>query len=100
MIIYNVTSGIDKEIEQEWVAWMKETHIPEVMNTQMFVTYRFYKVLSTGDEGSVSYAVQYAAKSLDQLDAYLEKFAPKLREDVQKKFGSRVASFRTLLQEV
>ncbi|MBS1544888.1 MAG: DUF4286 family protein [Bacteroidetes bacterium] len=99
MLIYNVTSGVDKDIEQEWLAWMKETHIPEVMKTQMFVSFRIYKVLSA-EEDSISYAVQYAARSLDQLEAYLDQFAPKLREDVQKKFGSKVVSFRTLLQEV
>ena len=50
MLIYNVTSGIDKDIEQEWLAWMKESHIPEVMKTQMFVSYRIYKVLSAEED--------------------------------------------------
>lgn len=100
MLIYNVTTGIDKEIEQEWLLWMQETHIPEVMSTHLFVGYKLYKVLTTDDEKTVSYAVQYSAQSLDQLERYLEKFAPSLREDVKKKFGDRLASFRTVLEEV
>ena len=100
MLIYNVTSGVDKSVELEWLLWMKETHIPEVMRTEMFVGHRLYKVLSTEDESTVSYAVQYSAASLDQVEKYLENFAPALREEVQKKFGERVASFRTLLEEV
>ena len=100
MLIYNVTVGIDKAVEQEWLIWMKEIHIPDVMATQMFVGYKMYKVLTSEDDGTISYAIQYSAQSLDDVDLYLEKFAPALREDVNKKFGEHQASFRTLLQEV
>lgn len=100
MLIYNVTTGVDKHLEQEWVIWMKEVHIPEVMKTQMFVGYRMYRVLTSGDEETVSYAVQYQAKSISQVEQYLEKFAPELREETKKKFGDKAVSFRTLLEEV
>lgn len=100
MLIYNVTSGVDKSIEQDWLVWMKEVHIPHVMKTQMFVGYRIYRVLAAGEDDTVSYAIQYQAKSISQVEQYLEKFAPALREDVKKKFGEKVASFRTLLEEV
>lgn len=100
MLIYNVTTGIDRKIEQEWLIWMKEIHIPDVMATRMFVGYKMYKVLTTDDEDSVSYAVQYSAKSLNEVEIYLDKFAPALREEVKKKFGDQQVSFRTLLQEV
>ena len=100
MLIYNVTVGVDKSIEQEWLLWMKEVHIPDVMNTRMFVAYKFYKVLTKEDDASVSYAIQYSAKTLDDVDHYLEKFAPALRDEVKNKFGDRQVSFRTLLEEV
>src|SRR6185295_14945318 len=99
MLIYNVTSGVDRKIETEWLFWMKGTHIPEVMGTQMFTGYKLYKILSTESEDTVSYAVQYSAKSLDQVEKYLENYAPSLRDEVKKKFGDGVASFRTLLEE-
>ena len=100
MLIYNVTSGVDRKIELEWLLWMKESHIPEVMGTQMFTGYKLYKILSTENDDTISYAVQYTAKSLDQVEKYLENYAPVLREEVKKKFGDGVASFRTLLEEV
>ena|SRR6185503_7015192 len=99
MLIYNVTSGVDKDIEQEWIRWMKDTHIPDVMGTKLFTTHRFYKVLSSEDESTVSYAVQYVAQSLSHVDQYLEKHAPALRDEVKNKFGDKVVSFRTLLEE-
>lgn len=100
MLIYNVTTGVDKKIEQEWLVWMKEVHIPEVMKTQMFLGYRMYRVLSSEDNEAVSYAIQYQAKSISQIERYLDTFAPALREDVKKKFGEGAVSFRTLLEEV
>jgi hypothetical protein len=33
MIVYNVTVNIDGAVEQEWLKWMKEVHIPEVLAT-------------------------------------------------------------------
>ncbi len=36
MILYNVTISIDPEVHQEWLAWMKEVHIPDVLKTGMF----------------------------------------------------------------
>jgi phytoene/squalene synthetase len=99
MLIYNVTTGVDKKIEQEWLVWMKEVHIPEVMKTRMFLGYRFYRVLAEEND-SVSYAIQYQAQSINQIEQYLDKFAPSLREDVKKKFGEGAISFRTLLEEV
>lgn len=100
MLIYNVTTGVDKKIEQEWLIWMKEVHIPEVMKTQMFLGYRMYRVLTAAEDDTVSYAIQYQAQSISQLDHYLDKFAPSLREEVKKKFGDKAVSFRTLLEEV
>jgi DNA-directed RNA polymerase beta' subunit len=100
MLIYNVTTGVDKKIEQEWLIWMKEVHIPDVMKTKMFVGHKMYRVLASDDDETVSYAIQYQAQSIHQIEKYLETFAPALREDVKKKFGEGAVSFRTLLEEV
>lgn len=100
MLVYNVTVGVDKSVEQEWLDWMKTTHIPRVMATGMFVENKMYKVLTHEETDSVSYAIQYFAANLDSVQIYLEKFAPSLREEVQVKFGTRQAAYRTLLEEV
>ena len=100
MLIYNVTVGVDKVIEQEWLAWMKEIHIPDVMNTGMFVGYKIYKVIGVEEGEAVSYAIQYSALSLNEIEKYLEEFAPRLREEGTKRFGEGQAAFRTLLEEV
>lgn len=100
MFLYNVTVGIDPDIEQEWLHWMKETHIPDVLRTGMFTSYKMYKVLHDNNDGSVSFSVQYFANSLENVLQYLEVFAPALVEQHMEKFRNKHVAFRTLLEEV
>src|SRR6267378_2924426 len=74
MILYNVTFGIDREIEPEWVQWMKETHIPEVLSTGVFTGHKFYKVLSHEVEGTSSYCIQYFTPSIIQFNQHIDTY--------------------------
>ncbi len=100
MLLYNVTVGIDKDAEEEWLTWMKTVHIPNVMNTGMFINSRMYKVLHDQEDGTISYSIQYFAKSIDEIQQYLEVFAPALVEQHRQQFHNRHVAFRTLLEEI
>lgn len=97
MLLYNVTVGIDKAHEKEWLQYMKTKHIPDVLKTGMFVSGKIYKVLHDNEDDTVSYSVQYFSKSINEVQRYLEEFAPALRDDHQKHFQH--VAFRTLLEE-
>ncbi|WP_372756980.1 DUF4286 family protein [Mariniflexile sp.] len=98
MIIYNVTSNIDESIHEEWLKWMKEEHIPQVLGTGKFEKATLVKVLVEEDMGGVTYSVQYKIPSHEALDAYYKEDAPKLRGETLKKFADKVLSFRTELE--
>lgn len=100
MLLYNVTVGVDRSSEQEWLHWMKTEHILDVLNTGMFVQAKIYKILHQGEEDTVSYSIQYFAETISHVEQYLEKFAPALREEVSKRFEGKQVAFRTLLEEV
>lgn len=99
MFLYNITVGIDKDIEQEWLRWMKTEHIPKVMRTQLFVNYKLYKVLHDDDESSISYSVQYFARTLGDVTTYFEKF-PSIIDEHRQRYHNRHVAFMTLLEEV
>ncbi|AHJ95845.1 DUF4286 family protein [Hymenobacter swuensis] len=99
MILYNVTTSLDPEIEEQWVSFMRDTHIPEVMATGFFIKSQLCRLLNEEDNG-VTYAAQYYCVSLNQLEEYQEVAAPALREAVEKHFSGRYASFRTMLEIV
>jgi hypothetical protein len=100
MYIYNVTVGVDKSIEDEWLTWLKEIHIPAIMRTGLFVDNKIYKVVGVDEQQSISYATQYVARSLAEIDQYLKQHAHRLQEEGHQKFGDKQATFLTVLEEV
>ena len=98
MIIYNVTLNVEKSIVEEWLGWMKNTHIPEVMQTNMFEKYTLLKLLNEEYTENPTFAVQYFAKSQENIDAYIKNFAPALRQKTEVKYGTKVLAFRTFLE--
>jgi len=99
MIIYNVTVSIDKQMEKQWLDWMKKTHIPDVMNTAMFLDCKISRVLAQ-EMGGHTYAIQYSCKSMQDYNQYKNEFAAKLQAEHSKKFAGKFAAFRTLLEVV
>ena len=101
MVLYNVTVNIDEDVEQDWIFWMKNTHIPDVMQTGYFVEYRIMKMLSESpDETGKTYAIQYLAEKLGDLETYLEKAAPKLQKESIIRYGTKMVAFRSVLEEI
>ena len=99
MILYNVTINIDKEVEEEWLVWMKTIHIPNVMKTEMFVDNRFYRIKADEPEGT-SYSIQYFANSMKEMDQYQNQFSTNMEMEMMKKYGNHLVSFPTLLESV
>jgi len=97
MVIYNVTVIIEEDVEQEWLQWMKEKHIPDVMKTGYFLDNKICKILAES-EGGISYAVQYSCTSMADLDEYQEKHAPTLQKEHTDKYNGKCAALRTLLE--
>lgn len=101
MVLYNVTVNIDDDVEEDWISWMKETHIPEVMESGYFTEYRMMRMLSeSANETGKTYAIQYLAETLKHVEDYLEKAAPKLQKQSIIRYGTKMAAFRTVLEEV
>ncbi len=100
MILYNVTVGIDETIEMEWLKWMKESHIPAVMETGFFNSYKIFKVLGDQEEVGNSYSIQYFAPTIEHLNLYLTEKAPALMKQHHDKYKDKHVAFRTVLQEV
>jgi hypothetical protein len=99
MFIYNVTLSVDKSAHDEWLKWMLEEHIPDVMKTKCFVDCRMLKVLNVEDEG-VTYSVQYTFLEMSDMEEYQAKHAARLQKEALDKFRDKFVAFRTLLEIV
>ena len=97
MIIYNVTVNIEDSVHDEWKSWMLKVHIPDVMNTGFFSRYHFCRLLHEEPQGT-TYAIQYFCPSMENLENYLDNFAPKLQQEHTKKYKDRFVAFRSFLE--
>ncbi|WP_456378920.1 DUF4286 family protein [Lutibacter sp.] len=100
MYIYNVTTNIDESIKNEWLKWMKEKHIPEMLATGKFSNAKMSQVLINEEMGGVTYSVQYTTNSLETLQAYYKEDASKLRKESMKLFKDKFVDFRTELKVI
>ncbi|TAF67552.1 MAG: DUF4286 family protein [Cytophagales bacterium] len=101
MVIYNVTVSVDADIEQEWSAWMRSTHIGEVMATGLFVKYQLLKMVEDPENtAGVTYAVQYYLNNLEDFLNYSQNYAPALQAKTREKYGDKALAFRTLLEVI
>ena len=99
MIIYNVTINIETSIEQEWLVWMREEHIPEMLATRKFTKALMTKVLVEEEMGGVTYSIQYTCPDKETLASYYENDAALLRSKSSRFEGNFVA-FRTELEVI
>lgn len=100
MIIYNVTVNIDNDIHSDWLNWMRDIHIPEVMATGSFVENRILKLVGDEDSGGHTYAIQYTCESMETYNLYQEKFAPALQKAHADRYNDKFVAFRTLLEVI
>lgn len=97
MIIYNVTINVDNDIREEWLKWMKEFHVPNVMKTGYFIENKICKVLVNEEQGT-TFSFQYTCANMLDYEEYKKLHAPRLQKEVADKYGNKQVSFRTLLE--
>jgi len=99
MYIYNVTINVDKSIEQDWLRWMQERHIPEMLATGKFSEAKLCEVMVEEEHG-VTYSIQYTTDSKETLEKYYHENADKLRQEGVTLFNEKFVAFRTELKVV
>src|SRR4051812_11213132 len=99
MIIYSVTIAIQAEIETEWVTYMKDVHVPDVLRTGCFSECQTYKVLDAGGN-EPTYVLQYQCGTLQDYHRYRDAFAPALQKEHLERFAGKFRGSRQVLDEV
>jgi len=98
MIIYNVTTNIHESVHDQWLQWMQEKHIKDVLATGKFSSARMVKVLIEEEMGGITYSVQYTTDNKETLEKYYQEDAPRLRDEALGLFGDKMLAFRTELE--
>lgn len=84
MIVYEITAKVNPDLIEKFEKYMLEQHIPEILETGFFNGAKFTR------SGKDLYRIQYEAHNQKALDEYLEKDAPRLREDFLLNFSEGI----------
>ena len=100
MIIYNITIKVTWAIHNEWLVWMQDVHVPEILGTGCFEKHQLLRLLETDETEGPTYAFQYYAVSKAQYNRYIEIYGPALRQQTMDKWGNNFIAFRSLMEVI
>ena len=100
MILYNVTIQIDHASHNDWLAWMKVVHLPEMMQTGMFAEYTISRLLGTDETEGFTYSIQYLAHDFGAYQEYQEKYAADLQRKHHERYQEKYVAFRSIMKVV
>ena len=98
MIIYNVTTKVNWNINDQWLQWMQQDHIPEVLQTGCFFESRILRLLEIEEEEGPTYAIQYSADTIDDYHSYIQVHAVSFRQQILEKWGDQIFAFRSVME--
>ncbi len=101
MVIYSVNISVKVEAETEWLDWMTNIHIQNVLKTGYFNNHRIFKVLIPSNvRDEVTYVVQYECESFEKYKEYSEMQSPRLQKEHAAKFVGKIRTARSIMEEI
>ena len=100
MIVYNITVKVHPAIDEAWLLWQQQEHIPEIMACGQFSQWKMFRLLDQDDSEGMTFVIQYFAPSLENYVRFTEEFEPVLRKKAFDKWGNRFIAFRTVMEVV
>ena len=79
---------------------MQTIHIPEVLGTGCFESYKLIRILGDDDEHGSGYAVQYVATDMASFKKYQNNHAKLLQKSLSDRYANKYVAFRTLMELV
>ncbi len=90
---------MEASIEGKWLEFMQETQIPSIMNTGLFIDFRFVRIIpSQGVD--LSYNLQLRCKGYAELNRFRSENEPKMESLIKQKFEGKYATFQSVLDQV
>lgn len=100
MIFYCVTVLVDSDIVDDWRAWMREVHIPDVLASGCFQGHLFLQQTTADDPNRTQFQIQYFCDSEEELKRYWTEHAPALQAAHTQRYSGRFQASRTVFRTV
>ena len=93
MYIYNVTTNIESDIEQDWLDYIKATHIPAMIATGCFTGAKLTRVMVQEEMGGKTYSIQYAVTDKETFKGYYVAYSADMNKTLDEKFKGKYVCF-------
>jgi hypothetical protein len=100
LYIYNVTTQVKEYIKVEWLEWMRDDFIPEMIATELFSHYRIVKILDIDESDGPTYAIQYFTDNRAKYDQFVQIYSDKLSQKAIEKWKDKIFSFRSFMEVI
>lgn len=100
MLIFNTTLHIEDAIHDECLIFLKTIYIPQALESGLLCQPALAKIERQHEESGVSYALQFKTLDIDTLNRWAGETGENLSVELNKRFGTKVGGFVTLLEEV
>jgi hypothetical protein len=99
MVFYQVSITLEPAIEDEWLDWMRQVHVPDVLKTGCFTRCTLARLVEPAGE-RVTFVFRYDAPSWEAYERYRTQFAPALQQDHTARYAGRFQGSRQVLEEL
>ena len=97
MVIYKVIIHIQKEIEPDWLSWMKKEHVPEIMSLNIFMKSKIFQILHPKKHDLKSYCIEYHCNSINDYDKYKNNYAKSIQKKHSEKYKGQFNAKRLII---
>ena len=99
-MLYIVHIRIDRPIADDWERWMRDVHVPDVVETGCFATAVMARDESSDDDQRVGFRIIYRAHSDQAYERYVAEHADRLQREHTERYRGRFDASRDLLDVV
>lgn len=98
-IIYNTSFIINEEIEEEWIAFIREHYLSVVRQHGFCEDVIFTRVSIDQPEGK-TYSLQLVFNDEAQHNHFLDNWLPSIEEKIIRQYANRYVCFSSVLTEI
>jgi hypothetical protein len=90
---------MEEGVEQDWIAFMKNTQIPAIMETGLFEDFRFVRIMP-GQGVDISYNLQLRCKDVPTLNQYKAFNEPQILQAEAARYQGKLGYFQSTLEQL
>lgn len=97
---YNITTLVPEDIRDEWVKWLIETHIRQMLDTGLVAQHYLYQLKDTDESEGITYTLQLGFLKEDDFLQFRQIHEEEFRKKRLEKWGNACLSFISSMEVI